>query len=157
MKAIIKSLRSEIKKLSAEQKADKNDTRRQIRELTWKPGTEAIVAALRSERGENGFKKHGKKALKPYRRPETGPERCSLHMYLNNATSDRIRMKLVVYGMLRGLPYRTIERETAHPLSPYILFNYDLKPLFPEGECPYTQADIKAWLDGSRQSLREGK
>lgn len=155
MKTIIKNLRTEIKKLSAEQKADKDDTRRQIRELTWKPGTEATVAALRAERGDDGFKKHGKKALKPYRRPETGPERCGLHACLNNSTSDWIRLRLVTYGMLRGLAYHTIERKASRPLSAYTLFNYHVKPLFPEGECPYTKAGIQEWLDGKRQSLRE--
>lgn len=153
MKKIIENLRNKIKELAAQQTADKQDLRRKIRELAWKPGSDVTVAALRAERDENGYRRYGKKALKPYRRPETGSERCSLALSLGYGDWV-IREHLLLYGMLRGRSYKEIEPKSRSLPSYWGLHNL-LVEKFGTDPCPYTQADVRAWLEGKRTSLRE--
>jgi hypothetical protein len=155
MKKIIENLRNEIKTLAAKQVLNKTGTRRQIQELTWMPGSEVTVAAIRSARDEQGHRKFGKKALKQYRRPETGPQRCHLAQYLaGTAESDIIRFNLLAYGLLRGRSYNQIESYTLTKPGAWTM-HQRVKQLFGTEPCPYTQADLQGWLDGTRLSLRE--
>ena len=107
MKKIIEKLRNEIKVLAVKQAEDNAAIRSQIQELAWKPGSQETVAALRSHRDDNGYRRYGKKALKPYRRPETGLTRYRLRQSMGHWS---MRQMLVLYGMLRGLPYKRIDR-----------------------------------------------
>jgi len=82
--------------------------RSRIQALTWVPGSEAAVAALRTERGSDGRRLVGKRALKPYRRTGTGLEKARLWDQ-KRAVGYDARMVHILYGLLRGLPYARIE------------------------------------------------
>lgn len=125
--------------------------RRQIQELSWKPGSMPEVARLRSERDADGKRLHGNKALKPFRRPETGPDRYRLWDE-KRGRKDEARVHNVLYGMLRGRKYAQIERNPADPISSEYLFNvlrcYELNS-------PFEMIEIGRWILGERDSMRE--
>lgn len=49
------------------------------------------------------------------RRPETGPMRSTLKNDYDWTVRRFIRANLIAYGLLRGKPYKTIERSSADP------------------------------------------
>lgn len=106
-KEAIEKLCQDIKKYETDQRAIAGE----IRELAWKPGSLPEVQRLRSERDVDGRRAHGHKALKPYRRPETGSERWSL-WESKRSGARQVRDRLVLLGLLRGRSYQSIERST---------------------------------------------
>lgn len=158
MKKIIENLRNEIKTLAAGQV----ERKKAIHGLTWRPGSDSEIARIRSERAEDGRRKHGKKAIKGYRQPETGPQRHAIHMEKLAWRSD-IRDLLALYGMLRGRAYKQIEAKATPGSNPCgmqscpsarVLFGL-LTAYLGDQPSPYTRDDIQAWLDGTRVSMRE--
>jgi len=142
MKETIKKLRTELKTLTDAQMG----IRRQLQELAWTPGSADAIATLRSQRGEDGRRVNGKRALKPYRRPETGYDRSRLWDQKRDGRYW-IRLHLVLLGMLRGLEYVQIERTTAEVLSPRAL--HSLLQSF-GGGAAISEDDIGMWLAGLR-------
>lgn len=142
MKKIIEKLRNEIKEEAADQLA----WNRAIRHLTWKEGSKETVAALRAERDESGRPKHGKKALKPYRRPETGSERNEMHRNKNGQGSEDVRVRLLALGLLRGMSYSRLEPagSSTPPYQGIWLVLNDLT----DGNSPYGEGEIVDWLKG---------
>jgi len=143
MKKIIEKLRNEIKEESTDQVA----WRRAIQRLTWVEGSESAVAAIRAERDESGRRKHGKKALKSYRRPETGPERNEMHRNKNGQGSEDVRVRLLALGLLRGRPYARIEPTNSSIPPVYGIWTV-LNDLT-DGNSPYWEQEIVDWLQGN--------
>jgi hypothetical protein len=104
MKTVISSLKIEVcARALACQKL-----RGVIRSLKWKDGVLPEVKKIRSQRDASGRRIAGKKALRDFRRPETGPERSQLWVN-KQEESHYARCALLAYGMLRGRAYKTME------------------------------------------------
>ena len=120
--------------------------RRQIQELSWVPESAPEVQRLRSERAEDGRRRYGKKALKAFRRPETGPERYALWDRKRAGKFDA-RYQQVLLGMLRGRSYTQIEPSREDNVyADYLhklLVQYDPSTSITEGE-------IGEWVAGTR-------
>ena len=115
--------------------------RNEIRTLAWVDGS---PPRLVSERNAQGQKVTGKRALKPFRRPETGPERYHLWDQKRDVGTDS-RYLLLALGLVRGIPYTRIERKADTLPSAYRLFSL-LSKLLPEN--PPTQEACARWLAG---------
>jgi len=148
MKTQIEALRKDIKKL-----VDQSlEFRRQIHDLAWKAGSAADVQALRSKRDGQGHRIHGKKAVKAFRRPETGSDRNELNTRKNGLRFD-IRHHLCVLGMLRGRAYAKIESPSGgRPETGYL--HCLLSGCF-QGNPPYTEEQIQSWLQGESLPHKE--
>jgi hypothetical protein len=117
----IKTLR-EKKKLLVE---EAQGIRRKIRSLKWKdtPGAQEAFRQVRESKRPGTPKCHGKRFLKPFRRPETGSER----FWLRDASlADRreIRHTHLAIGLLMERPYLSMEpkcHESNKPSCAYIL------------------------------------
>lgn len=126
------------------------DLRNQINALRWKPGTQEVVKALRSER-QDGKRLKGKKALKPYRQPETGQERYALK-YQKRWKGADIREWGLMYGLLRGMDYKRIEPKCLEGNEPSA---WSLAQNFKKLGVGITEADIKAWFKGGPAPARQ--
>lgn len=127
--------------------------RRQIQDLTWKPGSQAEISRIRSERDEAGKRKRGRKALKTFRRPETGPERYDLWNEKRGG-KDEARLYHVLYGMIRGRSYAQIERNPKEPISSESLWTV-LTSYAEVAEDHDTLVQIGEWVLGERPSMRK--
>lgn len=145
MKTVFAQLKKDIKENASEGRR----IALQIEELKWKPGALAEVQAARAKKDASGRRVTGKKALKAFRRPETGLERYGLWGE-KRSVGYEARMKLLAYGMLRGLPYLCIEKK-CHDLnkpSAYALRSYLAIYLTKEQMALFPESAIKAWLEG---------
>jgi hypothetical protein len=118
--------------------------RLEIQTLKWKEGKPPV------QRDASGRKVTGKKALKAFKRPETGPQRFGLWDDKRSVGSIT-RVWLLLLGLLRGRPYRSIEAKV-HPwnvMSAKTLHRWLADVLPSEQMTPYNEAAIKAWLDGA--------
>jgi hypothetical protein len=149
MKNVLKRLRQEIK----DKAVAGNQVRRAIESLAWKEGSAPQVQAIRSKRDASGHRVEGKKSLKKFRRPETGPERYSLWDEKRSVGSGA-RIYLLLYGMLRGRPYLSIEKKCDEAPSAYLLGITVAQVL---GQDRATQKDIQAWLDGGEAPSLAGR
>lgn len=149
MKQALNQLRQEIRGKAEEG----GRIRRAIEALVWKEGSLPEVQAIRSKRDASGHRVEGKKALKKYRRPETGPDRYSLWDEKRGVGSGA-RIYLLLYGMVRGRTYQSIERKCDEPPSSYLLWINLAKLL---GQDRTTQKDIQAWLDGGEAPSLAGR
>jgi len=125
--------------------------RRQIQELSWKPGSSAEVSRIRSERDPDGHRKYGWKALKPFRRPETGPDRYELWVQKRSG-KDEARTHQVLLGMLRGRTYAQLERNPKETISSDSLF-YLLR-CYDSDLSHDIVSEISKWISGERASMR---
>jgi hypothetical protein len=120
-----------------------------IRGLKWKEGSQAEVRELRSKRCSNGRPVVGKKALKPFLRPETGPERGALWQKMRDIGTNA-RYLLLAKGLLRGRTYRRMESKCAKGNKPSASNLHDLLLQYipKKGVMSFTVESIQGWLDG---------
>ncbi len=124
---------------------------REIQSLAWASGR---PPGLPVTRDGQGHRTSGKRALKPYRRPETGPQRYTLWNEKRSA-GEISRYLGLALGFLRGRPYLTIEKTTDTPVSGSYLHRVLVHHL--PGE-EISREDIDRWLAGEAiQSLRTGQ
>ena len=74
MNTVIKQIHAELRNTVA----STIKVSHQIHTLKWKEGSLPEVKRIRSERNPQNQRINGKRALKPFRRPETGDERNRL-------------------------------------------------------------------------------
>lgn len=118
--------------------------RAEITSLCWKPGSEEAVRAIRAQRDSSGSKVSGRKALKPYRRPETGQVRYHL-WYDKRDAGQRTRDLMLAYGLLRGTPYKSIEQKCKEGNAPY---SGSIAAILARHGLPITASQVKSWLEG---------
>lgn len=145
-KNVLEALKNRIKESASEG----SEIHSKIAALKWKPGRPLV------QRDESGRKISGKKAWKAFRRPETGYERHCLWSDKRSVKQDA-RWNQVVYGMLRGRAYRSLEPKTRpgnelHPRWLLGTLNHAA------GDVPHgiTEAEIKAWLEGGPSPTYKG-
>lgn len=139
----MKTAKKTIKQLIKDKAAEAKAIRQQIRDLTWKGEPPKPL------RDEAGRRLSGKKARKPFRMPWTGPARDSLWADKRQVGSET-RFLLLMYGMLRHRPYKSIEPHspTATADTAYRL-QRKMKLLLSEQEmAAFTTESIVAWLKG---------
>ena len=142
------NVKSQLKKIIKEKAAEGTKVRQEIESLKWKPEAMAEVRSARTKRDESGRKTSGKKALKAFRRPETGQERYHLWNDKRSVGYDA-RIALLAYGVYRGMPYARIEKcaDTNKP-SAWTLHNFLAAYLSKEAAAAFTKETIQGWLDG---------
>jgi hypothetical protein len=126
--------------------------RQEIRSLKWKPGVEEQFGKIAHARRSLDHVALGaaRAGLKAYRRPETGDQRYDLWSR-KRSTASQIRALSLVYAILRGRQYKTVEPKTP-PMTSWVLsclvddVHTWLSSLYPEQSC--TQADVEGWLLG---------
>lgn len=124
----MKKYSSAIKYLRAKFKthaADGAACREAIAKLKWKDTPEAqdALRTVREARKAGGRKTIGKRSLKPFRRPETGPERYSLWNEKREAGFEA-RHCLLAIGLLKDRSYQSMEPkcfDDHQPSCSYIL------------------------------------
>lgn len=144
MNTVIQQLRHDICKLTAKS----SQVRTSISVLKWHEGSLPEIQKLRSERDTLGHRVNGKKALTPFRRPETGGERSRLWSKKRDLGYDA-RYHLLVYGMLRGRTFSKIEPNHAGKgsLPSTYMLKRCLKKYLPDTSI--TEAQIQTWIEGS--------
>ena len=115
----------------------------EIRTLAWVGGRPPELPVQRNEQGQ---RLTGKRALKPYRRPETGPQRNGLWEKKRWHGDYSTRYLLLALGFLRGRTYLSIERTADHPVSKDWLHRTLTKHLPDEVEI--SRDEITHWLAG---------
>jgi hypothetical protein len=121
----------------------------EIQALRWKEGSADEVRALRGKRDERGRTVAGRRALAPFRRPETGPERAELWAQ-KRGVGVAARTMLLLRGMLSGVPYARIEarcREGNAPSARALhraLAAYLVEPAL----AGFPEAAVRGWLEG---------
>ena len=121
---------------------------RKIQGLKWKEGSQPEIQRLRSIKDEEGHRVHGNRSLKPYRRPETGPERNALWTK-KRGLGYTTREYLLLWAMLRGRAYKTVEakcREENYP-STYGMSGI-LQRCFGDTPSPIGMDEINEWVKG---------
>jgi len=122
---------------------------REIQALKWKGGSQAEVRSLLAKRCSEGRPVLGKKALKPFRRPETGPQRHALCAE-KRSMHTRARWLLLVKGLMVGRAYHRMERKCAEgnlPSAEYLVSV--LGEYLPARQMvPFTIEAVQGWLDG---------
>jgi len=143
MNTVIQQLKSDVCELIAKS----NQVRTSISSLKWREGSLPEIQKIRSERDELGRRIKGKRALAPFRRPETGEERSKLWSKKRDIGYDA-RYLLLVYGMLRGRKFSKIEPNHAGNdcLPGTYLFKMCLDRYLPKSSI--TEEQIKSWIDG---------
>lgn len=122
---------------------------KKIQSLKWTEGSQPEIQRLRSIKDESGRRVHGKRSLKPYRRPETGPERNALWVD-KRARGYSTREYLLLWAMLRGKAYKTVEATCKEENYPCIYGMCKiLEYYFEKGQCPIGMDDINNWVKGS--------
>jgi len=139
----------QLKKDLASNSAEGRRISLEINSLKWQPGTLIEVQALRSRRDESGRKVVGKRALKAFRCPETGPTRFAL-WEKKRTVGFEARMRFLAYGMVRGLTYHQIEKTCSKGNLPrsYAIHSTLTRYLSPEQMALFSEETIQAWLDG---------
>ena len=143
MNTVIQQLRHEVCDLIAKGIQIRND----ITSLKWKEGAFPEIQRIRSEKDDQGHRINGKRALAPFRRPETGEERSRLWGKKRDIGYDA-RYHQLVYGMLRGRKFSKIEPNHAgKDCFPYI---YALKRCLDRylPDSSITETQIQDWIDG---------
>lgn len=144
MHTVIKKLREDLVKSIQ----DTLEISRKIQGLKWKEGSLPEVQRLRSVKNEQGQKVNGGRALKPYRRPETGEERNCLWTK-KRSVGFTTREYLLLWAMLRGRAYKSVEakcKEENHP-STYGMACI-LEGYFSDSRCPIGADEINEWVKG---------
>lgn len=120
-----------------------------IQSLKWAEGSQPEVQRLRSIKDDEGRRVNGKRSLKPYHRPETGPERHNL--WVQKRDLRRVTRKyLLLLAMLRGKEYKTVEAKCRGDNYPPIYrMTQILEWYFEKGKCPIGMGDINNWVQGS--------
>jgi hypothetical protein len=144
MNTVTKKLRIElIKSIQATFEVSRN-----IQSLKWKEGSLPEVQRLRSAKNERGQKINGNRSLKPYRRPETGSERNRLWTQKRSLGSTT-REYLLLYAMLRGKAYSTVESKCKEENYPCIYgMSVSLEKHFKDKKCPIGMDEINEWVKG---------
>ncbi len=169
MNIVNAALKNEIKEAVETSRA----IRAQINRLKWKPeGRVQVATILAQRRYENSlfgkglpvaevmksisFKGNGKADLKPFRRPETGPERYSLWDDKREA-GEHARYLLLAYGALRGRSYARVEPKCAENNKPsaYMIWNAMPDHVYPGPDSTWTEKNIEAWLKGTPLPIQE--
>lgn len=140
MNTVLKQLRVDVRDLIVKG----SQVRKDISLLKWKDGSLPEIQKLRSQRDNQGHRFHGKRALVPFRRPETGEERSRLWNKKREIGWDA-RNRFLIYGMLRGRLYSTIEKNCDCPPSAFSLERC-LDKYF--GESPIKESVIQDWIAG---------
>lgn len=144
MHTVIKKLRIDL----AKSIQDTLDTSHKIQGLKWKEGSLPEVQRLRSTKNEQGQRINGNRSLKPYRRPETGPERN--HLWTKKrGFGYKTREYLLLWAMLRGRAYKTVEakcKEENYPCT-YGMVKI-LEGYFSDSRCPIGMDEINNWVKG---------
>lgn len=122
----------------------------QIRALKWKVGSETEMTALRGERCSLGRPIHGKKALKSFRRPETGPERAALWDEKRRIGATARELSLCK-GILRQKVYARLERKCIERHRPSAERLAEIvRGYLPEhARADFTGEAVTAWFNGS--------
>jgi hypothetical protein len=143
MNTVIQQLRHDICELIAKS----NQIRTNISSLKWSEGSLPEIQKIRSERDEQGHKIKGKRALAPFRRPETGEERSRLWSKKRDIGYDA-RYLLLVYGLLRGRIFSKIEPNHAGKdcLPSSYMFKMTLDRYLKDNSI--TEVQIQTWIDG---------
>lgn len=118
--------------------------RKEIHDLAWTPGSEEDVRRILSERNSDGQRLNGKKALAPFRRPETGQDRYCLWNE-KRAEGCTARMALLALWMLRGRPYSAIEPKVAKGNEPS---TWGIWSVLKQAGAEVDKKLIQAWLEG---------
>ncbi len=152
MKNVHETLKNEIKN----QVETIRGIREKITELKWTPQGREKAVEIKAERRKSPRPLVGKAELKPFRRPETGPERAALWAD-KREESEQARYLMLAYGAIRGRTYRQIEVKCREGNEPSV---YRLARLFEDresGEPLYglTEKAIEAWLKGTPLPLPE--
>jgi hypothetical protein len=139
----MKNAKQTIKQLIKDRASEGRDLRLGIQALKWKEEKPPV------QRDVSGRKVTGKKALKAFRRPETGPQRASLWVDKRWVGSNA-RVYFLLLGLLRGRPYKTIEAK-CHPwnkMGSGLLYK-TLGNVLDKGlMVHFPETAIKAWLEG---------
>jgi hypothetical protein len=143
MNTVIQQLRRDICELTAKG----SQVRTNISSLKWREGSLQEIQKIRSERDNQGRKVNGKRALAPFRRPETGGERSILWSKKRDIGYGA-RYHLLVYGMLRGRAFLKIEPNHVGKdcLPSTYAFKICLKKYLPDSSI--TEDHIQTWIDG---------
>jgi hypothetical protein len=139
---------SQFKTIVCDKATESINLRQQIDALRWFLESLPEVKRIKSTRDADGRRTVGKKALKSFRRPETSNERQRLHRD-KRWVGQEARIALLIYGMLRGRAYWTLEASCQPGNEPSVyLLNTRLFDVFPDlrGKLPNTA--IKEWLEG---------
>lgn len=121
---------------------------RKIQSLKWAEGSQPEIQRLRSIRGESGRRVHGHRSLKPYHRPDTGPERNALWTRKRDL-GYTTREYLLLWAMLRGKAYKTVEVTCKEDNYPCIYgMAKILERYFEKGQCPIGMDEINNWVKG---------
>jgi hypothetical protein len=139
----MKNAKNTLKQLIKEQADNGRRIRLEIQALKWKEGCPPV------QRDASGRKVTGKKALAAFRRPETGPQRFGLWDD-KRSEGHYARIYLLLLGMLRGRPYKSIEAK-CHPwktMTARSLHKSLGNVLDAEQMAHFPEPAIKAWLDG---------
>lgn len=99
-----------LKCLVKKQAEAKRVLRERVSALKWK-----TLPLPSITRDSDGRKISGKKALKAFRRPETGPERDALRAAYQFPDRAKARATLLAYGLLQGMPYASMESRAKTP------------------------------------------
>lgn len=139
----MKNAKNTLKQLIKDQAENGRKIRLEIQALKWKEGRPPV------QKDVSGRKVTGKKALKAFRRPETGPQRFGL-WDAKRSEGYLARVYLLLLGLLRGRTYLSIEAKV-HPwnkMSARTLHKSLGNVLDAEKMTHFSEAGIKAWLEG---------
>ena len=141
MDSVRSKLKNKIKDLAAQVAAK----REEISVLKWKEGAKA--SALKRLRSRDPATQGRKNKLKELARPETGPQRENLWVSKREIGSHA-RCCLLIYGFLRGLPYRRIEPTTTEKVYAGTLHRW-LSALLTEDQKKLLPPDaFSKWYEG---------
>lgn len=122
---------------------------RKIQGLKWKEGSQSEIQRLRLIVDDRGRRVNGKRSLKEYSCPETGPERNRLWVK-KRSIGCTTREYLLLWAMLRGKAYKTVETKCREENYPN---NYGMARLlegyFEKGKCPIGIDEINNWVKGT--------
>ena len=152
MKNVCEILKNEIKKAAENSRGIRAD----INDLKWKPAACKEAQAILSKRRQDKQPSIGKKALKPFLRPETGSARDELWS-LKRDEGRKARHLMLAYGALRGRSYARIEgkcREYNQPNEFKIA--KIIQELDPALSVMWTKERIRAWFKGESLPERMG-
>jgi hypothetical protein len=140
MNTVLKQLRVDVRDLIVKG----SQVRKDISSLKWKEGSLPEVQKLRSQRDASGHRFHGKRSLVSFRRPETGAQRSGLWDKKREIGWDA-RNLFLIYGMLRGRLYSTMEKNCVCAPSAFGLEKC-LDKYF--GESSIKESAIQDWISG---------
>lgn len=144
MKNVCETLKNEIKKAAETSRGIRAD----INDLKWKPAAREEAQDILSKRRQDKQPSIGKKALKPFLRPETGPARDELWS-LKRDEGCKARHLLLAYGALRGRAYARIEGKCREDNQPNeFKIAKVIQELDPALSVMWTKERIRAWFKG---------